>query len=340
MTAKYPAKPIYVVYGDDAFLRSDAVRQIRNQVLATEDAEFALTRFEGDHTTFKEVFQELHTIAMFGGNQRVVCIDEADSFVSKYRDELEKYVVNPSEQAVLVLQLKTFASNTNLYKKAAEKGHFVEAKTHTERTMPRWIVQWAQERYKLPCELAAAELIVQRIGLEHGLIDQEISKLSLLTEGKKGITLSLVEQSVGAWRSRTAFEMLDLALEGKTAAALGQLNALFTAGENANGILARIAPTLRKLAIATELYLEAERQNARISVRSALEKAGIKHFVLDKTEKQFIQLGRRRGINLSQWLLQLDLDLKGNSRTDPQLLLEMFIVNLSAAPLRDKRKES
>ena len=334
-TAKYPAKPVCVVYGDDGFLGSNAVRHIRNQVLADEDAEFSMCQFEGDSTTFTDVLRELQTVAMFGGGCRVVRVDEADKFVSKNRTELENYVAKPSAQSVLILQLKDFPATTKLYKKLVESGLVIEAKTLPEKEMPRWVVQWSKSHHKTACDISAAEMIVQRIGVEHGLLDQELAKLSLMVGVKKGITSELVEQAVGSWRSRTAFEMLDLALEGKTAAAVRQLDVLILAGENAVGILAQISATLRKMAAATELILDAERRQNKLSVRSALEKVGVKGFFLGKTEKQLMHLGRHRGAKLPKWLLQLDLDLKGDSRSDPRLLLEMLIVKLSTAKLRE-----
>ncbi|MCL2005599.1 MAG: DNA polymerase III subunit delta [Planctomycetaceae bacterium] len=329
---KFPAMPVCVVFGDDAYLRANAVRHIRDQVLAGEDAEFAMSLFEGDTAAFKDVYRELHTTAMFGGGRRVVRVDDADSFVTKNRAELENYVAKPSHQTVLILQLKTFASNTNLYKKLVGSGLIIEAKTLTDKEMPNWVAQWAKHHYKMPCDPAAAAMIVERVGLEHGLLDQELAKLSLMVADSKGITPELVEQAVGSWRSRTAFEMLDLALEGKTTLAVRQLNALILAGENAVGILAQISATLRKLAAATEIILNAERQRGKISVRAALEQAGVKGFFLNKTEKQLLHIGRQRGVKLSQWLLQLDLDLKGESRSEPRLLLEMFLVKISQTP--------
>ena len=333
--AKFPALPICVVFGDDAFLRASAVRHIRDQVLAAEDAEFALCQLEGDDATFKDVLSELQTVAMFGGGRRVVRVDDADSFVTKNRAALENYAEKPLEQSVLILQLKSFPATTKLYKQIVVSGLLIEAKTKPEKEMPQWVVQWSKHHHKTNCDSAAAEMIVQRVGLEHGLIDQELAKLALMvTDNKVGITPELVEQAVGSWRSRTAFEMLDLALKGKTAAAIRQLDALILAGENAVGILAQIAYTLRKLAIATELILDAEHRKTKMSVRSALEKAGVKGFVLGKTEEQLLHLGRHRGAKLSDWLLQLDLDLKGASRCEPRLLLEMFIIKLSTAKLR------
>ena len=348
-SAKFPALPVCVVYGDDAFLRTSAVLHIRDHVLAAEDAEFALSQFDGDSAKleFKEVQRELQTTAMFGGGRRVVRIDEADTFVSKYRVELEKYVEQPSDQSVLILQLKSFPATTKLYKHLVATGLLIEAKTLSEKEMPGWVARWSKHRYQTHCDRVAAEMIVERIGVEHGsgLLDQELSKLSLMvTEKEKGITPDLVEQAVGSWRARKAWDMLDLALAGKTAAAICQLEALVLAGEDPIGVLNQIAPTLRKLAMATEIILDAERQGRKVSVRAALEKAGVgekiansrwKQQVLEKTESQLSQCGRHRGAKLSDWLVQLDFDLKGDSKSETRVLLEMFIVKLSMAKLRD-----
>ena len=337
---KFFPQPICIVYGDDAFLRSSAVRHIQDQVLVAEDAEFALSRFDGENTKleFKEVLQELQTAAMFGGGQRVVRIDEADTFVSKNRVELEKYVEKPTRRAVLILQLKSFPPTTNLFKKLVASGLLIEAKTLSEKEMAGWAVRWSKHRYKTLCNKVAAEMIVERIGVEYGsgLLDQELSKLALMvTDKQTGITPELVEQAVGSWRSRTVFDMLNMALAGKTAAAIRQLNALMLAGEKPESILPPISATLRKLAMATEIFLDAERQNRKKSIRAALEEAGIKGFVLGKTEEQFKHLGRHRGAKLSNWLLQLDLALKGDSRSETRrLVLEMFIIKLSEARFR------
>ena len=330
--SKYPAKPICVVFGDDAFLRSSAVRHIRDQVLTTEDAEFSQCLFEGSDKkiTFKDVLQELRTVAMFGGGRRIVRIDDADTFVTKCRPELERYAAHPSDQAVLILQLKTFASNTKLYAALAESGLLIEAKTLPEKEMPQWVEQWSKHHYKTVCEPSAAEMIVQRIGAEHGLLDQELSKLSLMVADAKSITPELVEQAGGSWRARTVYYMLDLALEGKTAAAMQQLNALILAGEDPPGIVARIAPSLQKLAMAARLIIDAERRNVRMSVQSALAQVKVERWLLGKAEKQLRHIGRHRGMKLLQWVLQLDLAMKGGSRrSNHRVLLEAFIVKIS-----------
>ncbi|MDR2438310.1 MAG: DNA polymerase III subunit delta [Planctomycetaceae bacterium] len=329
-SSQFSAKAICVVYGNDSFLKFHAVRILRSQVLSDEDAEFSLTRFEGDSIKFIDVLKEVNTLAMFGGDRRLVIIEDADSFVTKYRAELEEYAEKPSEQAVLLLLLQSFPSNTRLFTRVIEKGLVIEAASLPEKEIPKWIVRWSKHHHKTSCDPNAAEMIFQRIGAEHGLIDQELAKLALMVAPKEKITTTLVEKAVGSWRSQSIFVMLDLALTGQTAAAIQQLDQLLLAGQNAIGILAQIASRLREFAAATQLILDAEKHGKKISTAAALEQAGIKRYFIDKgAEKQLRMLGRHRGAKLLNWLLQADLDLKGASRNDPRIILETLIIHIA-----------
>jgi DNA polymerase-3 subunit delta len=78
------------------------------------------------------------------------------------------------------------------------------------------------------------------------------------------------------------------------------------------------------------LILQAEAAGRRIGVGPALQQAGIKSFFLKKAESQLRRLGRQRGSQLYRWLLEADLDLKGDSQLPPRLILERLIVRLAA----------
>ena len=109
-----------------------------------------------------------------------------------------------------------------------------------------------------------------------------------------------------------------------------QLDRLLLGGENPIGLLAKISASLRRFAAATRLILQAEAAGRRIVLRSALEQAGLRAFVLQKAERQLRTLGRRRGGRLYRWLLEADLDLKGYSQIPPRNILERLIVRLSS----------
>ena len=105
---KYPPQPVCVVFGDELFLRRQAILQLREAVLGGGEGDFSLTAFEGTPAELRDVLEELATVAMFGG-RRLVVVEEADDFVSRYRAELEDYVARPSRTGVLVLDVDSLA---------------------------------------------------------------------------------------------------------------------------------------------------------------------------------------------------------------------------------------
>lgn len=341
---KYPIKDFCVIFGKDAFLKFHAVRLIRDHVLEGEDAEFSLTRFEGASVRLQDVLKELATKSMFGGGRRLVVVEDADSFITKYRTELEDYADKSSKNAVLLLVPDSFPSNTKLFKKLAENGLIVEAEALSEKELPKWIVRWAKHQHRVACDLNAADLLLQRIGPEHGLLDQELAKLALLVptkdDGSAGcITPELVEEAAGSWRTQIVFEIFNLALTGQTASAIREMDRLLLSGEDVISIFNQNASTLRKLAAATRLILDAEKNGKKITVRQALTQIGVvKPFIQSKMEKQLMSLGRHRGAKLLDWLLQADLDFKGGSRSDPRLILETLIFKIADPRLRTEIK--
>ena len=92
---KYPARPVSVVFGDDAFLRRQSLLKLREAVLGGGEDDFSLTVFNGREVQLRDVLDELATVAMFGG-KRLVVVEEAEDFISAHRAALEDYVARPS----------------------------------------------------------------------------------------------------------------------------------------------------------------------------------------------------------------------------------------------------
>ena len=138
-------------------------------------------------------------------------------------------------------------------------------------------------------------MLVELIGPELGLLDQELAKLALMAGDEKKIAPELVGRAVGGWRAKTTWEMLDAALDGNVRDAMLQLDRLLAAGEQPVGLLGQISASLRRFAAATRLVLQAEAARRRPNLREALEQAGVRSFVLQKAERQLRQLGRQRG---------------------------------------------
>jgi DNA polymerase-3 subunit delta len=229
----------------------------------------------------------------------------------------------------LVLDITTFPSNTRLYKSVAAEGLAIDCSTPTPAKLNKWLVEWAKQMHKAALSPAAAEALAEIIGPELGLLDQEIAKLALTVGGER-ITPEMVSKYVGGWRAKTTWEMLDAAMDGKVRDAMQQLDRLLASGEQPVGILGQISASLRRFAAATRLILLAESSGRRITLSQALERAGVKPFVIQKAERQLRRIGRSRGSKIYEWLLEADLDLKGDSAMPPRLILERLIIRLAA----------
>ena len=326
---KHPPRPVCVLFGDEKFLKRQVLGQLRHEVLGSGDGDFSLSEFEGPTAVLRDVLDELATLAMFGGT-RLVVVDEADDFVSRYRPELEDYVAKPKSDGVLLLNVKSWPSTTRLHKAVAANGLAVDCGAPPPARLTRWLTSRAGEAHGFQLPLAAAEMLVDMVGSELGMLDRELSKLAL-TAGPGGkITAGTVGQLVGGWRAKTAWVMLDAVLSGDAPAAVVQLDRLLLAGESPVALLGQISASLRRFAAATRLILQAEAAGRRLGLRDALQQAGIRAFVLGKAERQLRRLGRHRGDQLYDWLLEADLDLKGGSAVPPRLILERLILRLAA----------
>lgn len=330
LSAKRRGDPpaVCVVFGDDAFLHRLVLKELRAVLLGEQDAEFSLTVVQGDKAAWRDVKDELATVAMFGPSRRLVIVEEADDFVKEHRPALEDYVAKPARTGTLVLDVKTWPKTTRLYKALAESGWQVDCSAPTPAKLLKWLAGWAKDSHGAELPSAAAELLVEIVGPELGLLDQELAKLAAYA-GKSPITPQMVHDLVGGWRTKTTWEMIDAATEGDAAAALAQADRLLGAGEHPLALLGPIGYVLRQYAAAARLVDQAQAAGRRINVAQALEQAGVKPFVINKAEPRLRQLGRQRAGQLYRWLLDADLDLKGASNLAPRAVLERLIVRMS-----------
>jgi DNA polymerase-3 subunit delta len=124
--------------------------------------------------------------------------------------------------------------------------------------------------------------------------------------------------------------MIDAAADGRARDALEQLDRLLAAGEDVQALLPQMASTFRRFAMAVRLFDQAERSGRSLSIRQAVERAGVLPFKLNDAERQVKQIGRPRARQLYRWLLAADLQTKDyNSPKDrARRVLETLIIRL------------
>jgi len=316
-----PAKPqpLYVLHGDEDFLKRQAMAKLRRMVFAG-DADSVPSAYPGDRAEFAEVFDELETVGFFT-SRRMVVVEGADPFVTKYRAQLEKKVASLASKSVLVLDVKTWPANTRLAKLVPGPATIV-CKAPPPFKVAEWCQQWALSRQQKQLAKPAASLLVDLVGPDMGLLDQEIEKLSLYVGTRARIDVKDVDALVGHSRDENVWKIIDAIVEGKVAQAMTSLERLFEHGEEPIAVAGAFNSQLRKLAMAFRL------NSLGKNITASLEEVGVLPFALKNAENQLKHLGRRRLAKLYDWLIEVNMGMRGDSSLSKRTLLERLLVRL------------
>src|SRR4051812_36169209 len=109
-------EPLYVVHGDEDFLKRRVMQALRRRVLGEDEDGAGFVAYPGDKAAFATVFDELQTLPFFSP-RRLVVVENADPFVTRFRAQLEKALNSLPPTGVLVLDVRTWQSTTRLAKK-------------------------------------------------------------------------------------------------------------------------------------------------------------------------------------------------------------------------------
>jgi DNA polymerase-3 subunit delta len=317
-------QPVYVLHGDEDFLKRQVQLALRKSLLGEDGDSFALSTYPGDKAVYATVLEDLETLP-FLSPWRLVIIDQADPFVTKHRSALESYVAKPASKGVLVLDVKTWPSTTRLAKLLGANATIVCKGLATQR-LPEWCIARASAAYGKTLMPPAARLLVDLVGAEMGQLDQELAKLTSFVGDAQRIDAKAVDQLVGNSREENTFKIFDAIGGGRTGEALALLARLFDQGEDPMRMLGAFSLQLRRLAQATAL------SGQGMPLSRALEQAGVPPFAVRGCEQQLRHLGRPRAEQLYDWLLETDQGLKGGSLLPPRTILERLVVRL-ARPL-------
>lgn len=321
-----PLKPVYIIHGDDPYLRHEALKTVVQAAIPDDDADIGVTRFEGDSATLADVMDELRTLPFFS-KRRVVLVDDADPFVTKHRKELEAYIESPSQTGNLILMVKSLPGNTRLAKLTAKSGQAIDCSSPKESDLLPWMTNHAST-LESKLEAPAARLLLELVGPELGLLAAEIDKLSIYAADSGKIRREDVARLVEAGRLENVWKVLDAATEGNGGLAAKLLDDLISSGEHPVPLLAAMVSALLKVHHAGRL------RAARLSLAEACRAAGVAQFAVERTGRQHAHLGPGRVDQLPAVLLKADLDIKGGSQLEPRVVLETLVVWL-AQPRRD-----
>ena len=312
--------PIYVFYGDEDYFINEACLAVKTHSLKDTDPSLSLVEFKGDETSGGVIFDELRTIPFFASKNKLIVVEEADVFVEKNRETLEKYLQTPSNHASLVLVCSKWDKRTKLATLVDKVGISIECKRLKDHLLPGWIPTRAKH-YKKNISSAAAQKLVEDVGNNLAIIDKHLEKLSIYLSEKTTIDERDVDALVGVDRSRTVFELTDAVAQRNAAGALKILSQMLTHGEDSVRIISLLAWQIKRLWRAKQILKQGGDEH---KVTSELQ---VVPFFAKRFFEQ-IKLYTEEDL-MKKHALLLETDVKSKTSSfGTQLLLELLVYKL------------
>ncbi len=308
-------KPVYILFGDDEYIRDSNRRGIVSACIGDGDPQVCVSTYDCD-IELAVVLDELRTLPFLAAH-RVVLVSQADVFISANRDKLETYLASPSSTGTLVLLCASWPSNTKLYKAVAKVGEAIDCSVPKGENLSRWIAQAAQKRGK-KIGPQAVELLSQWVGRDMAALDSEVEKLSIYATSRPEITAEDVNALVAATAGPGAFDLTNAITAGDAKAALTVLSGLLTKRGEEFKTLGLLGWHLRR-AMAAQQNLRAGMPPAQAIPKMPYEQV-----------KAFTAMLQRRskGKLLGDFRRMIKADLAMKSGTDPLAAMQMLVVGM------------
>ncbi len=313
-------RPAYLLVGEEALQRDDALAALREAVLGAGPNEFNFDPMEGDSTTPGALLDAVRTLPVMA-RRRLIVLREPEGRRGASRgltDVLGDVVADlDSESGVVLVVVAGQVDRRVRWARAFAKddpGNPVAVGCDPPRGA-RALVAFVREeavRQGVTLERGAAELLSERAGPALLMLRQEIAKLSLLAGPGESVTRAHVNSGASDIAEEPIWDLADAIGAGKAADALSLLARLLRAGAPPPVVLGALVSHFRRL--------------LRVSAGGSVPAPP---FVIRKLKSQAERYSRPRLISCLHAIHETDLALKGAAGLKPEMALERLVLGLS-----------
>lgn len=312
-------KRVYLLTGEEVYLRNQYKKRLRNALLDPEDTMNAAS-FEGKGINPREIIDLAETMPFFA-DRRVILIEDS-GFAKNACPELADYIPEIPESTCIILVEAEVDKRGRVYKAVKNVGRIVEFKRQDERTLARWVLGTLGKEGKNITE-ETMHAFLGRTGSDMENIERELEKLLCYTLGKNVITTEDVEAVCTEQTENRIFDMVQAITEKNQKKALDLYADLLAMKEPPMRILFLIARQFNQL-----LQLKSLGGQGMDKGEMA-RRAGIPPFALGKYQAQcrkFTAVQLRQAV---EDCVEAEEQVKTGQMGD-QISVELLIIKYSA----------
>jgi len=317
-------RPAYLVKGSDPSLVAQAAHALVEQLVSGGDPSMMVEEFGGPGVDQFDVGAVIDacTTPPFLVDRRVVVVREAGQIETADAKRLVTYLTDPLPTTALVLVAGGGAVNPTLSKAVAAGGEVVDTSVGTGKARSQWLSDHLKGG---PVRLdgAAQVRLGEHLGSDMGRLAGLLETLAAAYGRGATVTAADLEPFLGEAGALASWDLTDAIDAGRTAAALGVLHRMLSAGESHPLVI---------LALLHKHYRQMLRLDGSgvTSPEQAAEMLGIKSaYPAKKALAQVNRLGTARIARAVQLLSEADLDLRGGTGLSGELVVEVLVARLS-----------
>lgn len=188
--------PLYMIIVGDEAERKEAVKNLISALLGSDGvAEQALKVLDGEKVQAKDLLEELQTQSLFA-SRRIIHLCHADKLGENVIERLESYFPHPNPSTFLILSAAAIHRGSSFYKKAEKGGIILDIEEQKPWEKTAALAQYAEEQFSksgFSIEHPLSLQLVERVGGQKLLLQQEIEKLICYMENRRQVTREDIE---------------------------------------------------------------------------------------------------------------------------------------------------
>lgn len=310
-------KPIYCLYGEEAYLKRSFKVRLREAILDGDTMNYH--HFEGKDADIRRIIDAADTMPFFA-DYRLIVIEDSGLF-KKEADALVKYLPDMPETTILLFVESQMDKRSKLYKAVNAKGYAVELKRQEPAYIEKWILSILKKENK-QITRNTMNLFLERTGNDMDLIRTELDKLISYTQGRDVIAANDVEEIGSVQITGHIFDMVSAISARNRQKALALYNDLLALKEPPMRILFLIARQFNQLLQVRQLSDEGMDQAA------IAKKLSLNPYIAGKIRTQARSFSPEVLHGAVTACVDAETAVKTGNLTD-QLAVEMLLVQLS-----------
>ncbi|MDF2626571.1 MAG: hypothetical protein K0R39_402 [Symbiobacteriaceae bacterium] len=334
---KGKVRPVYLLYGGEPFLEEALFREIKKATVEPATVDFNFHVFGPAPDQIQQALAVAQTQPFFAERRLVVVKDCPIFAASRKKEEAEEgeeeakgnageepliaYLKSPVPSTCLVFLCEdSVDSRKKVTKAVIATGGAVECKPYKPEEATHWAEARATSIYGKKLPDAAARLLIEKIGADLRLIDNELQKLALYAGDAKQITAIDVDSLVGGMAETEIFRLTEAVMLKDRARAIELLGRILRQVDHPLQVLAALTNRFRQILTVKTLVARG------VSLREGPGVAKMHPFAYEKMVGHVRAYPRAEIIRALQRLLEADVAMKsGGSAT---LTLETLVVEL------------